>query len=111
MGPRHFGQDVIMTKSRIALYAGAAFISASMCSSFADSAKQADPDGVAKDTIVVLPRDESQSLKITEIPTSQPIPLIVGNTWTCHKGAGNHEFCRLTLVVCTNDQSFCINIP
>ena len=100
-----------MTKSLIALCAGAAFMLASMCSSLADSAKQADLDAVANNTIVVLPREESQSLKITEIPTSQPIPLIVGNIWTCHKGAGNHEFCRLTLVVCTNDQSFCINIP
>jgi hypothetical protein len=60
---------------------------------------------------VILPRNEARSLKITEIPTSRPIPLIIGNVWTCHKGSGGHEFCRLTLVVCTNDQSFCATIP
>jgi hypothetical protein len=80
-------------------------------SSFADGIKPADLEAAAKSTVVVLPRDESRSLKITEIPTSRPIPLIIGNIWTCHKGAGNHEFCRLTLVVCTNDQSSCATIP
>jgi hypothetical protein len=61
-------------------------------------------------TITVLPVDISRSLKITPIPTSQPIPLLIGTYWDCSDTPAGLEHCRLTLVVCTNDQSICTEL-
>lgn len=61
-------------------------------------------------TIKVLSKEVSRSLRITRIPTSKPTPLIVGNYWNCREQS-SFEICRLTVVVCTNDQDTCVEIP
>ena len=60
--------------------------------------------------ITFLSREESKSLKITPIPTSEPIPLIVGTYWNCHVNAQDFEICRIKIVVCKDDQSFCVDV-
>ena len=62
---------------------------------------------VAARTIKVLPPDVSRSLAITRMPTSQPVPLLVGVYWSCDYGAVD---CKLVLVVCTEDQSQCVEV-
>lgn len=61
-------------------------------------------------TVTILPREVSKSLKIDRLPTSEPIPLIVGTYWSCVTVHLNHEICRIKLVVCPNDQSRCIEV-
>ena len=62
-------------------------------------------------TVRLLPRSVSQSLKILKVPTPEPIPLIVGTHWQCFDAPGDFEVCEPVLVVCTNDQSFCTQVP
>lgn len=62
---------------------------------------------VATRTIKVLPPTLSRSLAITRMPTSEPVPLLVGVYWSCDYGAVE---CRLVLVVCTDDQSQCVEV-
>ena len=61
-------------------------------------------------SIAFLPRDVSKSLKITTVPTSRPVPLIVGTYWNCRENAQDVEICRIKIVVCTDDQSFCTQV-
>ncbi len=60
--------------------------------------------------ITSLPREMSKSLKITPIPTSEPIPLVVGTYWNCPVNAQGFEICRIKIVVCGDDQSFCVDV-
>lgn len=62
---------------------------------------------VATRMIKVLPPDVSRSLVITRMPTSHPVPLLVGVYWSCDYGAVD---CRLVLVVCNEDQSRCVEV-
>lgn len=59
----------------------------------------------------ILSPEVSKSLKLTRIPTSKPIPLIIGHYWRCITHFGEFETCEPVLVVCTNDQSFCTETP
>lgn len=75
------------------------------------SALAKDPDGppraldpTAIGTIQVLPPEVSRSLEIARVPTSRPIPLIVGTYWNCAVNAQDFEICRLKLVVCDDDE-------
>ena len=61
--------------------------------------------------VTFLPREISKSLDITSVPTPEPIPLIVGSYWRCTKTDQDFEICRFRIVVCTDDQSFCTEIP
>lgn len=61
-------------------------------------------------TIKVLPREVSRSLKITKLPTSRPIPLIVGSYWSCREQSG-FEICRFKVVACTSEQETCVETP
>jgi hypothetical protein len=60
--------------------------------------------------VKLLPYDVSRSLKIIRTPSTQPTPLIVGVYWTCHDAGHGHTICRITTVVCTNDQSQCAEV-
>ncbi len=60
--------------------------------------------------ITFLSREMSQSLKITPIPTSEPIPLVMGTYWNCSVNAQDFEICRIKIVVCEDDQSFCVEV-
>lgn len=57
----------------------------------------------------ILPPKVTESLDLTFAPTSIPTPLIFGHYWRCinHKDSG-FETCEPVLVVCTNDQSWCV---
>ena len=68
------------------------------------------PDATSLTTVRVLPRSLSESLKLTPVPTSDPVPFIVGTYWSCSENAQNMEICRITLVVCTDDQSLCVEL-
>lgn len=61
--------------------------------------------------VTFLPRDVSQSLQISRIPTSEPVPLIVGTYWNCDINDQGFEICDTITVVCNDDQSFCTQIP
>jgi len=65
----------------------------------------------AMPSVTFLPREISKSLKISRVPTSEPIPLIVGTYWTCDINDQGFEICDTLVVVCTDDQSFCTQIP
>jgi hypothetical protein len=56
----------------------------------------------------VLPPDVSSKLKIARTPMP-PSPLIVGTYWSCFYD-NDHEICRIKLVVCTDDQSLCVEV-
>jgi len=70
------------------------------------------PENVnSKAKVRLLPREISKSLDISRIPTSEPIPLIVGTYWNCGINQHGFEICDTLIVVCTDDQSFCTEIP
>ena len=68
----------------------------------------ADAGTVITRDVRVLPFDVSRKLKIARTPTP-PSPLIVGTYWSCSV-QNDHEICRIKLVVCTDDQSQCVEV-
>src|SRR5262245_53580954 len=68
----------------------------------------ADAEAVITRDVRVLPPDVSLKLRIARTPTP-PSPLIVGTYWSCSNHNG-HDICRIKLVVCTNDQSQCVEV-
>ena len=83
----------------------------------ADYPTSPDPDPVrlrGVDTIpsvIFLPEEVSWSLDISRVPTSKPIPLLVGTYWNCLTNDEGFETCDITLVVCTREQDFCTQVP
>ena len=65
---------------------------------------------VASHTVKVLPPDVSRALQIMRMPTSQPVPLLVGVYWNCTDAGHGFDLCRLVTVVCTQDQSQCAEV-
>ena len=57
-----------------------------------------------------LSGEQSKSLKINTAPVSNPVPLIVGTYWECHINSQEFEICRFKIVVCNDDQSFCVDV-
>jgi len=68
----------------------------------------ADTGAVITREVRVLPFDVSRKLKITRTPTP-PSAIIVGTYWSCtiHD---DREICKIKLVVCTDDQSQCVEV-
>lgn len=74
------------------------------------------PDRCPGTTFRVVPPEVAKDLEILRIPTTDPIPLIVGHYWKCRTEGGRtpigdhpeFEICDLVTVVCTSDQSFCV---
>lgn len=62
----------------------------------------------------ILSPELSRKLELTPAPTSQPIPLLIGHYWRCgidddfFDEDGGFEFCEPVLVICTDDQSWCV---
>jgi len=65
---------------------------------------------VASHTVKVLPPDVSRALQIMRMPTSQPVPMLVGVYWNCGDAGNGFELCRIVIVVCTQDQSQCVEV-
>ena len=62
--------------------------------------------------LTFLPPEVSRSLKIAQVPTNRPVPLLVGTYWNCETDANTDlEICDLTTVVCTNNQEHCVQLP
>lgn len=61
--------------------------------------------------VVVLPEKVSKSLEIARVPTSRPVPFIIGTYWSCRVNDQDFEICRFKLVVCDDDQSRCAEVP
>ncbi|MFV0474808.1 MAG: hypothetical protein ACK5MQ_11475 [Pikeienuella sp.] len=59
----------------------------------------------------ILPEEVGKSLKILPLPTTQPVPAIIGSYWRCVQAPGGFDLCEPVIVFCTNDQSFCVEIP
>lgn len=60
----------------------------------------------------ILPPEVSESLELTLSPTSKPTPLIIGHYWRCiNPEDSEFESCEPVLVVCTDDQSWCVETP
>lgn len=68
----------------------------------------ADAGTVLTREVRVLPPDVSRKLKIARTPLP-PVPIIVGTYWSCFNHS-DHEICRIKLVVCTDDQSQCVEV-
>jgi hypothetical protein len=66
------------------------------------------PPAVPTRAVKVLPPELSRSLAITRMPTTQPVPIVIGTYWNCQDGGNG--LCRLVLVVCTDDQSLCAEV-
>ncbi len=56
-------------------------------------------------TVTVLPPRVTKSLKLTPVPTSEPIPLVAATYWICAPNGHGFETCRIKLVVCPTDTS------
>ena len=69
---------------------------------------EADAGAVITRNVRVLPPDVSRKLKIARMPTP-PSALLVGHYWTCTLH-DDREICKITLVVCTDDQSQCVEV-
>lgn len=95
------------------LLLSAMFVSAAACvggPSFAQSTEGVPNGPVVTRAVRVLPYDVSRSLKITRTPTSRPTPFIIGVYWNCHDAGNDFNVCRLVTVVCTDDQSWCVEL-
>jgi hypothetical protein len=70
-----------------------------------------DPDPelgtVTTRNVRLLPPEVSRSLKIARTPLPPTAQLLVGTYWSCHREHG-FDICRIKLVVCTPDQSQCV---
>lgn len=62
--------------------------------------------GRGRDARILTP-EESRKLEIQPVPTSQPIPLIIGHYWRCIQSPGGFESCEPVLVVCDDEQTIC----
>ncbi|TQV78736.1 hypothetical protein FKG94_11980 [Exilibacterium tricleocarpae] len=62
------------------------------------------------DGVVVLPREVSEKLDIKTIPTPTSAGIRIGTYWDCYNHSSGHEICRIKLVACTDDQSFCVEV-
>lgn len=69
-----------------------------------------DSDPVAARSVKVLPPDISRNLRLTRMPTTQSTPFLIGTRWQCEPHASGFDRCDLVLVVCTNDQSMCVEV-
>jgi hypothetical protein len=70
---------------------------------------EADTGTVVTRDVRALPPEVSRSLKIARTPMP-PSPLIVGTYWSCHKHDSGFDICRIKLVVCTDDQQYCVEV-
>src|ERR1044072_9191260 len=68
----------------------------------------ADTGAVIPREVRVLPFDVSRKLKIARTPTP-PSAIIVGTYWSCTLH-DDREICKIKLVVCTDDQSQCVEV-
>ena len=60
----------------------------------------------------LLSPEVSERLDLTLAPTSKPTPLIFGHYWRCiNREDSGFESCEPVLVVCTDDQSWCVETP
>ncbi len=78
----------------------------------ADEAEATKPPPGKIMRLTFLPPEVSRSLKIAQVPTDRPVPLIVGIYWDCTTNEGTGlEICDLTTVVCDNTQEHCVQLP
>ena len=78
----------------------------------ADEVEATQPPSSKITRLTFLPPEVSRSLKIAQVPTDRPVPLIFGSYWNCiiDEDTG-FENCDLELVVCDNQQTQCVQIP
>jgi len=74
----------------------------------AQTVDDADTGTVITRDVRALPPEVSRGLKIARMPLP-PSPLIVGTYWSCKTHSG-FEICRIKLVVCTTDQTYCVEV-
>lgn len=73
------------------------------------AAPPAPVDASLTQSVRIIPPKVARSLKIARIPGGGGVPLVVGTYWSCFMDSG-FEICRIKLVVCTNDQSYCVQV-
>ncbi len=60
----------------------------------------------------ILPPEVTKELDISLAPASRPTPLIIGHYWRCiQRQDSDFESCEPVLVICTDDQSWCVETP
>lgn len=91
------------------LCALAAFGIAIVVPALAQTPEERDAGTVITRSVRALPPEVSRSLKIARTPMP-PSPLIVGTYWSCSNHSSGFEICRIKLVVCTDDQSSCVEV-
>jgi hypothetical protein len=60
-------------------------------------------------SVRALSPEVSRALKLARTPMP-PSPLIVGTYWVCNTHSSGHDICRIKLVVCTDDQQYCVEV-
>lgn len=75
----------------------------------AQTPDESEAGTVVSRDIRVLPPEVSRALKLARTPLP-PSPLIVGTYWACSTHSSGHEICRIKLVVCTDDQKYCVEV-
>ncbi len=75
----------------------------------AQTLDEADAGTVITRDVRALTPEVSRALKIARTPLP-PSPLIVGTYWSCKTHGSGFEVCRIKLVVCTNDQQYCVEV-
>ena len=100
-----------MNAKIIAFAAGLVAITSSAAAGFYEKAT-VDQRDAAKNTRAVrfLSPQESRGLKLTTAPNSDPSALIVGHDWRCYENSFGWEFCEPVLIICTDDQSSCVEV-
>jgi hypothetical protein len=68
------------------------------------------PEPVAARSVQVLTPEASRALRLNRMPTTQSTPFLIGTRWQCEPHASGFDRCDLVLVVCTNDQSLCVEV-
>ena len=76
---------------------------------FAQTLEERDAGTVITRDVRALTPEVSSKLKIARTPMP-PSPLIVGTYWACSTHSSGHEICRIKLVVCTDDQQYCVEV-
>lgn len=60
-------------------------------------------------SVRALTPEVSRALKLARTPV-QTTGLLIGSYWSCSTNSNGHEICRIKLVVCTDDQSYCVEV-
>jgi hypothetical protein len=78
-------------------------------SALAQTLEEREAGTVITRDVRALTPEVSRALKLARTPMP-PSPLIVGTYWACSTHSSGHTTCKIKLVVCTDDQQYCVEV-